>query len=421
MSLLTSGRPVTTRLRESGTRPPGAGDRPARPAAGAGQRGGAAGVALMTASAASNQLGAATATLAFPVLGPVGVVAVRQWVAAAVLLATIRPRFTTFTRAQWRPVLALALIFAVMNVALYGAIDRIGLGLAVTLEFLGPLSVALLASRRKLDLACAAAAAAGVIILARPRPSADYAGIALGVAAAACWALYIMVGRVIGRRIPGAAGSATAAGVSALLYVPVGAWVLATRQVIALDVIALDLGRAAVAGLMCSAIPMAFDLQALRMVTPRFYGVFSSIQPVFAALVGLLILGQSLGLLDWLAIAVIVGANGACVGSARQPRPPAPPASPARPGRPRRAGPARRARHAQPAREAERVVHCRRSRSRPFCLALQANAGRPGAVGGQRAAWHGTAAQPMMVQLSMFFMCCRAQPGCRASDEASHE
>jgi inner membrane transporter RhtA len=278
----------------------------------------------MTVSAASNQLGAATAALAFPVLGPVGVVAVRQWVAAAVLLATIRPRFTTFTRAQWRPVLALALIFAVMNVALYGAIDRIGLGLAVTLEFLGPLSVALLASRRKLDLACAAAAAAGVIILARPRPSADYAGIALGVAAAACWALYIMVGRVIGRRIPGAAGPATAAGVSALLYVPVGAWVLATRQVIALDVIALDLGRAAVAGLMCSAIPMAFDLQALRMVTPRFYGVFSSIQPVFAALVGLLIPGQSLGLLDWLAIAVIVCANGACVGSTRQPVPPGP-------------------------------------------------------------------------------------------------
>jgi len=318
MSLSTSGRPVTPLLREPRAQKPGRGGRPARLAAGAGPRGEAAGVALMTVSAASNQLGAATATLAFPLLGPVGVVAVRQWVAAIVLLTAVRPRFTTFTRAQWRPVLALALIFAVMNVTLYGAIDRIGLGLAVTLEFLGPLSVALLAARRKLDLACAVAAAAGVFILARPRPSADYVGIALGLIAAACWALYIVVGRVVGREVAGAAGPATAAGISALLYLPVGAWVLATHHVIL-----LDLGRAAVAGLLCSAVPMAFDLQALRMVTPRFYGVFSSIQPVFAALIGLVILGQSLGALDWLAIAVIVSANVACVGSARQ-SPPAP-------------------------------------------------------------------------------------------------
>src|SRR6516165_9185997 len=91
------------------------------------------GIALMTGSAAANQLGAATAALAFPVLGPAGVVAIRQWVAGAVLLTTVRPKFATFTRRQWRPVVALALIFATMNLSLYLAIDRIGLGLAVTL------------------------------------------------------------------------------------------------------------------------------------------------------------------------------------------------------------------------------------------------------------------------------------------------
>src|SRR5271169_6823536 len=128
------------------------------------------GVALMTSSAASNQLGAATAALAFPVLGPAGVVAVRQWVAAAVLLTAVRPRFTSFTREQWRPVLALALIFATMNLSLYLAIDRIGLGLAVTLEFLGPLSVALRASRRAADLACALVAGGAAVVLARPQP-----------------------------------------------------------------------------------------------------------------------------------------------------------------------------------------------------------------------------------------------------------
>jgi inner membrane transporter RhtA len=113
----------------------------------AGQRDRLTGIALMTGSAAANQLGAATAALAFPVLGPAGVVAVRQWVAGAVLLTTIRPRFTSFTRAQWRPVVALALIFATMNLSLYLAINRMGLGLAVTLEFLGPLWVAAAAAR----------------------------------------------------------------------------------------------------------------------------------------------------------------------------------------------------------------------------------------------------------------------------------
>src|SRR6202042_796738 len=136
----------------------------------AGHRDQVTGIALMTGSAMSNQVGAASAALAFPVLGPAGVVAVRQWVAGVVLLCTVRPKFTSFTRQQWRPVLALAMIFATMNLSLYEAIDRIGLGLAVTLEFLGPLCVALLASRRVIDLACALVAAAAVVVLARPQP-----------------------------------------------------------------------------------------------------------------------------------------------------------------------------------------------------------------------------------------------------------
>ena len=183
----------------------------------AGQRDRLTGIALMTGSAAANQLGAATAALAFPVLGPAGVVAIRQWVAGAVLLTTVRPRFTSFTRAQWRPVVALALIFATMNLSLYLAIDRIGLGLAVTLEFLGPLSVALLASRRAIDWGCALVAGTAVVVLARPQPSTDYAGIGLAMLAAACWAGYILVNRVVGARLPGSQGPAAAASLSALL------------------------------------------------------------------------------------------------------------------------------------------------------------------------------------------------------------
>jgi inner membrane transporter RhtA len=269
------------------------------------------GIALMTGSAVSSQLGTATAALAFPVLGPVGVVAVRQWVACAVLLGSVRPRFRSFTGAQWRPVLALALIFAIMNLTLYGAIARIGLGLAMTLEFLGPLSIALLASRRVLDLGCALVAGAAVVVLVRPQPSTDYAGIALAVLAASCWAGYILVNRVMGRRLPGVQGPAAAATLSALLYVPVGIWALAGHPVTG-----VALARAASAGVLCSAVPMVADLLALRRVPARFFGVFMSINPVFAAVAGVVILGQSLGLAEWLAIAAIVTANAVSVSTA---------------------------------------------------------------------------------------------------------
>jgi inner membrane transporter RhtA len=262
------------------------------------------GIALMTGSAASVQLGAATAALAFPVLGPAGVVAIRQWVAGIVLLGAVRPKFGSFTRQQWRLILVLALIFAIMNLSLYTATDRIGLGLAVTLEFLGPLSVALLASRRVIDLGCALIAGGAAVVLARPQPTTDYAGIFLALLAAACWAGYILVNRVVGARVPGAQGPAAAAGLSALVYVPVGIWTLVSHPVTL-----TALGRAATAGILCSAIPMVADMQALRRVAARFFGVFMSINPVFAALTGLVVLGQSLALADWLSVAAIVTAN----------------------------------------------------------------------------------------------------------------
>jgi inner membrane transporter RhtA len=200
-----------------------------------------------------------------------------------------------------------------MNLSLYLAIDRIGLGLAVTLEFLGPLSVALLASRRVIDLGCALVAGGAAVVLARPQPSTDYAGIALALLAAACWAGYILVNRVVGARLPGSQGPAAAASLSALLYVPIGIWILASHPVTV-----SALGRAATAGLLCSAVPMVADLLALRRVPARFFGVFMSVNPVFAALTGLMVLGQSLAFTDWLAIAIIVSANGVSLSTGRR-------------------------------------------------------------------------------------------------------
>jgi inner membrane transporter RhtA len=274
------------------------------PSRAAGRRGRAAGVALMLGSALSNQVGAATGALAFPVIGPAGVVAVRQWVAGVLLWAVGRPQLRRFTWPQWWPVLSLALVFAIMNLSLYTAVDRIGLGLAVTLEFLGPLTVALAASRRRVDLACALVAGAAVAVLTRPQPASDYLGIALALLAAGCWAGYILLNRVIGRRLPRAQGSAAAAGLSALLYVPVGIVTLMRHPPTA-----GALGYAAAAGILASAVPFLADLLALRRVPARFFGVFMSVNPVLAALVGLLILDQSLGWAEWLAIAAIVTAN----------------------------------------------------------------------------------------------------------------
>ncbi len=270
-----------------------------------------AGVALMLGSGLSNQAGASMAALAFPVIGPAGVVAVRQWVAAGVLWAVGRPRPRSFTVAQWRPVLGLAMVFAVMNLSLYTAIDRIGLGLAVTLEFLGPLAVALAGSRRRIDALCAVAAAAAVVVLARPSPSTDYPGIALALLAAVCWAGYILLNRVVGRRLPGLEGSAAAAALSGVLYLPVGIVVLCLRPPTA-----AALACALAAGVLSSAVPFLADLLALRRVPTQFFGVFMSVNPVFAALIGLVVLGQHLGAASWLAMLVIVGANAVAVTTA---------------------------------------------------------------------------------------------------------
>lgn len=265
----------------------------------------------MLGGALSNQTGAAVGALAFPVLGPAGIVAVRQWVAAAVLLAAGRPRWRSFTAAQWRLILALAAIFAIMNLSLYEAIARIGLGLAVTLEFLGPLGVALAASRRRIDLACALAAGAAVVVLTRPQPSTDYAGIGLALLAAACWACYILLNRAIGTRLPGVQGTAAAAALSALAYLPVGLVVLISRPITLFAI-----GCAVTTGILASALPFVTDLMALRRIPARLFGTFMSTNPVIAALLGMLILGERLGWIAWVAILVIVASNAVALATA---------------------------------------------------------------------------------------------------------
>ena len=262
------------------------------------------GVAALLGSGTSTQVGAALGALAFPVLGPAGVVAVRQLVAAVALMALSRPSVRRLVWSQWWPVLVLAAIFSVMNLSLYVAIDRIGLGLAVTLEFLGPLAVALFGSRGRSELMIAAGAAAGVYVLILPDASSDLVGVGLALFAAACWAGYIMVNRVAGSRLPGVQAPALAASISAVLYLPVLVALISQGR---LD--RMPLLYALAAGVLSSVVPYATDLVVLRSVPPRLFGVLMSAQPGLAALAGLVLLGQVPTMHEWIGIAMIAGAN----------------------------------------------------------------------------------------------------------------
>lgn len=274
------------------------------------------GATTMLGSASSNQVGAAVAALAFPVMGPVGVVAVRQVVAAAVLLPAARPPVRALTRAQWWPVALLSLVFVTMNLGLYTAVDRIGLGLAVTLEFLGPLAVALCSSRTRRDALVACAAAVGVYVLVLPGPSSDWVGIAAGLVAATSWASYILLNRVAGARLPGLQAPALASTLSALVSLPVLVVLLVQDRLWG-----SALGWAVLAGVLASVVPYAADLTALRYVPARFFSVFMSVHPVLAGLAGLVVLGQQLVPHEWTGIAVVAVANLVAVVLHGRPRP----------------------------------------------------------------------------------------------------
>ena len=219
------------------------------------------GIALMLASSASSQAGAALGAMAFPAIGPVGVVAIRQFVTALVLTPIVRPRLRGLRRDQWWPILGLVVVFSIMNLSLYAAIDRIGLALAVTLEFLGPLTVAIISSRRVLDLAGALLAGVGVVVLTNPGPTTDVLGIALALLAATAWGWYILLNRTLGRRLPGLHGTAVASLVTAATWSPVAvAWFAFHTPTMAAVALAVA------CGLMSSIAPYVADLLALRRV-----------------------------------------------------------------------------------------------------------------------------------------------------------
>jgi len=282
------------------------------PAPGARER--AVGIGLMLGGTVSGQAGAALGASAFPLVGPVGVVAVRQLVTAAVLVPAVRPRLRGRARTQWLLALGLVAVFSVMNLSLYLAVERLGLGLAVTIEFLGPLAVAIGGSRRRADLACAVLAGVGVVVLTRPGPTTDVVGLALALAAATAWAAYILLNRAVGRQFSGLEGPALASALTATAWLPVALWWFAGHP-LTWHALALAAGCAVLSSL----VPYVVDVLALRRVPAPMFGTFASLNPVWAAVLGWLVLRQSLDVHEWVGIAIIVASN--AVVSARGLRP----------------------------------------------------------------------------------------------------
>ncbi len=262
------------------------------------------GIGLAVAASLSNQFGAATGALAFPAIGPVGVVAIRQLLTAMVLVPLGRPRFRSMRWADWWPVLCLGVVFGVMNGTLYLAISRIGLGLSITLEFLGPLAIVILGSRRAIDLAGGILAAAGVVVLVNPGPTTDVIGVGFGLVSAAAWGSYVLLNRHIGRRLPGLQGAGAASLVSAVIWLPIAiAWF--SQHPPPLWAVAL----AIVCALLSSVVPFSLDIIVLRRIPAGLFSTLQSMHPVWAAVVGLVVLHQVLTLQEWFGIALVVLSN----------------------------------------------------------------------------------------------------------------
>ena len=261
-------------------------------------------IPLVGASIVSVQLGAAIASSLFHTVGAPGTVLLRQGLAAAVMIAIARPRVRGRTAADWRVVCVFGLVLAAMNVCFYEAVERLPLGIAVTIELFGPLGLAASLSRRRREFAYVLLAAVGVVMLGGVTQRLDRVGVAFDLVAAAGWASYILLSRRTGRSFDGVDGLALAMVVATVAVAPWGV-VTGGRQL--LEPHALLIGLAV--AMLSAAIPFSLEIHALRAVGPRTFGVIMSTSPAVAAVMGWLVLNEQLGWLQAAAIGCVVAAS----------------------------------------------------------------------------------------------------------------
>lgn len=262
-------------------------------------------IVLVLSGVTSIQFGAALAATLFDDLGPAGTSALRLGFAAIILMALVRPRVRGRSQAALRLVVAFGLTLGAMNLAFYEALDRIPLGVAVTIEFAGPLGVAVATSRRRLDLVWAALAAIGIVLLSNPFGTGiDTMGLILALVAAACWATYILIAQRATAYYQGSEGLALAMVVGAL--VPLVPGIAETgATLVHPQWLVLGAGIA----LLSSVIPYSLETEALRRLPANVFGVLMSIEPAVAAVAGFIVLGQGLSARDVVAIGFVVAAS----------------------------------------------------------------------------------------------------------------
>jgi inner membrane transporter RhtA len=264
------------------------------------------------ATEVSINFGSSIAGLLIPIVGSVVVVAVRQVVTAAAVLPFYRPKRSELTWRRLWPALALGLVLAAMNLSFYEAVGRLGLGIAATIEFLGPFALALAGSRRVLDVVCAVFAAGGVVLLTGTEGAIDPVGVLLALTAAASWAAYILLTRQVAVRLPGLEGLSVASVVATVLLLPIALVVVDyTRLTPAV------LGMLLAAGVLSSAVPYSLDTFILRRITPRLYAVITSFGPVVATVFGVLVLHESFASVQVLGIVVVCLAAGVTIATQR--------------------------------------------------------------------------------------------------------
>ena len=262
-------------------------------------------VALVVTGIGSVQFGAALAATLFDDLGPSGTTLLRLAIAAAILMLAWRPDPRAYASAELRLAALLGLALGLMNLTCYLALDRLPLGVAVTIEFVGPLGVAVATSHRRADLAWAALAAGGILLLANPGgASIDPLGLAFVLCAGACWAAYILLSQRAGPSFEGGRGLALAMTVAML--VPLVPGVVGGGEAL-LDPRLLALGAGV--AILSSVIPYSLEFEALRRLPANVFGVLMSLEPGVAALAGFVVLGQALGLRELAAIALVVAAS----------------------------------------------------------------------------------------------------------------
>jgi len=261
---------------------------------------------LLLGSIASVQFGSAFADKLFAQAGPGGVVLLRLALSAIMLLAISRPSLRGRTRADLGAAIAFGLVLGAMNWSFYEALDRLPLGVAVTIEFLGPLAVAVAGSRRALDLLWIALAGGGVALLALrgEHDAIDPVGVALALFAGACWAAYILLSKRVGASFAALDGLAIALGVGTLLVVPTGI----VEGGAALGHPGVLAGGLAVA-LLSSLIPYSLEIVALRRLSASAFGLLMSLEPAVAALAGVIVLSQRLTGVLLVALVMVVTAS----------------------------------------------------------------------------------------------------------------